>query len=420
MRDKPLDRRTVTISEYGQHEFGRDDLTPGDLRLLDELVEAKALRTSETRRGLRVEASSVVGVLNFERFRLVIEPKVGVRGDRLIDWLRYALGTPVAHRPTSRHWQTSADGFADLVVAALVDECQGLLRAGLRRDYVPNTTVSSSLRGRLDLRTQLVRGHGRVDRLHLRTFEREEAIWENLLCGAALRAAARLTTDPSLVRAARRTAEAFPHVDTPGSTSALLRTEARARYNRLNRRYRSAHAWAGLLLRQGGVSDLLLDAGHRAGSLLLRMEVLWERVVVRLASDAAERAGGSLVPSNGATAITVRGDGTRRKPFRPDALLRLAPAIGHVAVDAKYKRYDTRNVTTEDVHQMLTYVAGYASDARTAIIVFPSPGSAPHRTLTVQAPGGVLATIEVVGLDITRRPEDLVPELLASLPLPGV
>ncbi|MGJ3561740.1 5-methylcytosine restriction system specificity protein McrC [Streptomyces sp. INA 01156] len=107
------------------------------------------------------------------------------------------------------------------------------------------------------------------------------------------------------------------------SPAAALHALDRIRYTRLNARYRAAHTWARLILRGGGVNDLLTDRGTAADGLLLRMPALWEAVVRRLAVEAAARHGGRVLPSGGGAGITVRGDLGNTSAFRPDVLLEL-------------------------------------------------------------------------------------------------
>jgi 5-methylcytosine-specific restriction enzyme subunit McrC len=360
---------------------------------------------SETRYGWRIEALSTVGVLVLDRIRLVIEPKTAVDGNRLISWLCYALHLPIRPAATPRGWETDRAGFTDLVIAALVAECRALLLGGLRRDYVRRDLVAPVLRGRLDLAAQVSRRYGQLDRLHLRTFERDAAIWENEVCSAALHLAARLTDHREPARAAADTAALFPR---PTTRAAAVRILTRARYTRLNARYRPAHAWARLLLDGGGVDDLLVDTGHTADSLLLRMETLWEAVVRRMTIEAAAKMSGRPVPSSGDSAIRVSGDLSSHSPFRPDILLHFTgtpPML--LAVDAKYKRYDSRSVAADDIHQMLTYTAGYSPEgAGAAVVVHPSPTGATHRRLRVAAPHGQLAELHVAGIDVRLPPQN--------------
>lgn len=321
-----------------------------------------------------------------------------------MSWLAYALGTPVP--ATARRWATGPDGYADLVAAALLEQCERLLREGLRRDYVRRRSVEPVLRGRLDVAAQATRRYGQLDQLHVRTFDREADIWDNRVLGSALKAALALTASPHLARALHGIAGAFPQAPTP---AAALRALDRTNYTRLNARYRPAHTWARLLLRGGGVTDLLTDQGNTADGLLLAMPALWEAVVRRLGAEAVDPRGGHAVPGGSGVGITVHGDLGSASTFRPDLLLSLP---GHdtahrtlLPVDAKYKRYDRHGVSAADVHQLLTYSSGYATDAPTAVIVHPQPGGHAQRTLQVRGPNGPLGTIHVLGIDTRSTPE---------------
>ncbi|MFC9162824.1 McrC family protein [Streptomyces fungicidicus] len=360
--------------------------------------------------GWRLRAEATVGVLVLDRLRLVIEPKFAIPGGRLMSWLGYALDAPRPLRSPSRRWATRPDGYADLVVTALLEQCEHLVHEGLRRDYVRRETVELVLRGRLDVAAQATRRYGQLDRLHIRAFDRETDVWDNRVLGTALRAALRLTTHPGLARDLHGAAEAFPAAASP---SAALHALDRIRYTRLNARYRAAHTWARLILRGGGVSDLLTDQGIAADGLLLRMPALWEAVVRRLMSEVAVRRGGRVLPGNGGAGITVRGDLGNPSAFRPDVLCEIPgrndSARSLLPVDAKYKRYDRHGISAADVHQLLTYGAGYSSCTKaSAAIAHPQPGGRAHRLLEVNSPRGKLATLHVIGIDTDAQPEQAV------------
>ncbi|MFJ9833669.1 hypothetical protein ACIRU2_20140 [Streptomyces sp. NPDC101169] len=243
-------------------------------------------------------------------------------------------------------------------------------------------------------------------------------MWDNRVLGTALKAALSLTTDSRLARGLHDAAGAFPR---PGTPAAALRALERTQYTRLNARYRPAHTWARLLLRGGGVTDLLTDDGTTAGGLLLAMPALWEAVVRRLATEAAVPRGGRPVPSNEGTGITVRGDLGSTSTFRPDLLLSLpAPGTDQHAllpIDAKYKRYDRHGVSADDIYQLLTYSAGYTpAEAPTAFIVHPQPGEYARRTLRIGSPQHDLGVIHVLGIDTHAPPEQASVWMRAALP----
>ncbi|NDZ98867.1 PE-PGRS family protein, partial [Streptomyces sp. SID10116] len=195
--------------------------------------------------------------------------------------------------------------------------------------------------------------------------------------------------------------------------AAALRALDRTHYTRLNARYRPAHTWARLLLRGGGVTDLLADLGTAADGLLLAMPALWEAVVRRLVAESFGPHGGHVLSVGSSVGITVRGDLGNASAFRPDCLLSLPGLPGHgtaqrtlLPVDAKYKRYDRHRVSAADLHQLLTYGSGYAPvEAPAAVIVHPQPGGHDRRVLQVRGPKGLLGTLHVIGVDTRTTPE---------------
>ncbi|WBO63139.1 McrC family protein [Streptomyces camelliae] len=412
------DRTEVRLAEYGSAPLGAEQLTPRDVERLRALQSRGCLSLDQVPTGWRLKADATVGILVLDRVRLVIEPKFAIPGEQLMSWLAYALGAPTPLPATARRWHTGPEGYADLVAAALLEQCEQLVREGLRRDYVRRQSLAPVLRGRLDVAAQVSRRYGQLDQLHVRTFDREADIWDNRVLGTALRVAHTLATHPDLARALHAIADAFPQAPTP---DAALRALDRARYTRLNARYHAAHTWARLLLRGGGVTDLLTDQGTTADGLLLAMPALWEAVVRRLAAEAAAPQGGHAVPSSGATGITVRGDLGNTSTFRPDVLLSLPERDSTVRtllpVDAKYKRYDRYGVGAGDIHQLLTYSAGYTpGTAPHAVIIHPGLGGHTHRVLQIAGPRGTLGSIHVLGIDTHAAPQQAAVWIRKTLP----
>ncbi|MFD4402353.1 McrC family protein [Nocardia sp. NPDC058499] len=409
------DRVEIRLAEYESVSLDLDHLSQADLTRLHALQDRRRCTLTPHRTGWTLTARATVGILALDRIRLVIAPKLAFTGDSLLQWFCYATAAPAPHPATLRNWQVDRHGVPDIVAAALLHECRALLRDGLRRDYIRHDTVEPVLRGRLDTVAQATKQYGLLDRLHNRTFDRDITIWENQLCGLALRAARTMVADPHLARDLARTATEFPAA---ASRAGILRALDRITYTRLNRHYRPAHIWAGLILRGGGVTDLLVDTGASAENLLLDMPALWESVVRRLVHDAAPP-GTEIIASSGPTAITVRGDLSSRPPFRPDVLVRCATGTGPPTlfpIDAKYKTYANRTISAADVHQLLTYISGYAPHpAPLAAIIYPHPNDSPHRKLQISGNGRHLGTIRIHGVDTAATPEQAAAALGGAL-----
>lgn len=366
------------------------DLSADDECLLTDPLLSKYFRLRRTAKGWSVHVEGVTGVLRLDNRILRVVPKIAVSGEMLLHWLHYAVNRSHPTHSHTRPWDAEGTYFPDMVVTALLNECRTLVTSQLRKDYQRNESVDGVLRGRLDVAKQATRRFGMVDKLHVRTFDRTAEIWENQVCGAALRHAARTAESVQLRTRAQQLAARFPACSAEVARQKL----ARAQHNRLNERYRRAHTWAEVVLRSGGVSDLFLPRELVGDSHLLIMHRLWERIVHR------------MVDSERVQPVQVTRPGKQRENFPPDAVARAAGGL--VAVDAKYKDYDNRDVTREDIHQLLTYASAYRlqdAEVLRAAIVHPSASKTARREITVDFGGRPLAVIDLIGVDVSDRPE---------------
>lgn len=386
------------LEHYEYQEFTLPDPSASDRALLHSL--SRYFTVTPKGNGYRVRAKAVAGVLVLDCAELRIKPKIDmVSGEMLLHWLDYAANprssTTIAQH---RRWDTTGMYFTDVVVAAFIDECHILLRNRLRKDYVRHESVDGVLRGRLDVVKQASRRYGMLDRLHVRTFDRRVEVWENEVCGSALRYASKHAETAALRREAGALAKQFPACPTEVARSTLQR----ARHHRMNVHYVAAHTWAALLLRCGGVQDLLVQDELPGESRLLDMNGLWEGVVRRMVDGVRHQP------------IHVS---DRAVPFRPDAVARQRD--GRLAVDAKYKAYDDRHVSREDVHQVMTYAVAYrAGGTLRAAIVHPSEDETSREQVTLDVGGQVLGVIDVVGVDVRVHPADNAVTLKGLLGIP--
>jgi 5-methylcytosine-specific restriction enzyme subunit McrC len=398
----------VATREYNSVRLARSQLSDRDITVLAAIPD-NLVQCTPVAMGWELRLGPVCGVLHLDHARIAVQPKLMPDGATVASWIGYASTVPL-EVDTTRRWTVDTAGLPDVVISTLIRHCTTLLRDGLHRDYRRNEAADSVLRGRLDIGRQLSRRYGQVDILHMHRFDRDVAVWENLVCRAALDVASRLAGSGELRRKARATAAAFPACGAPPST--VRRWLATSRYHRMNDRYRGAHMWAGLLLNGGGVNDMLVDGPWNAGTLLINMNILWERVVQRLCADLREaRPPGGENP--GPIVVTEGGHVTRH--FLPDAILAShdGAEVVRVPVDAKYKAYSTKALDRDDTHQLLTYAAAFRRPgvAPTAVVVHPRYGAGESRVVKVHAAAGSLGTITVVGVDAAGT----VDEALATL-----
>ncbi|WP_433795630.1 McrC family protein [Actinoplanes sp. CA-252034] len=349
--------------------------------------------------------NSYVGVVALDHVRLTLYPKFGLTGEQLMGWLRHADGQRPRQAPMRRGWQAGQAGVTDLMAAAMVDAAKQMIRQGLRRDYRPHDKLETVLRGRLDVRQQATRRYGMVDRLHVRTFDRHLDIWENQVCHEGLRACRRLASDPALAREAAQLAEHFP--PHPHGARGAVTALRHATYHRMNQTYQEAHTWARHILGGNQLNDLLRDEGVTAGSLLIDMDTVWERLIQRVAAEAAALMGGGVQPVRGEYELRVSGDGVPSRALTPDVLIRYGSPERLLPVDAKYKIPSIKAISRDDLYQLLTYAAAYADrDRPQAVAVQPTMTGWNRRSVRVTGPRGLLGEVSVVGVDISRPPEE--------------
>ncbi|MCS7482732.1 McrC family protein [Umezawaea endophytica] len=403
-------RRRHDLVEQQDFALGQEEVSDADLELLTGKAAKDLFSMSRTREGWSLRVKGVAGVLVLDRVTLAIRPKFDVSGEMLLSWLNYATTPHSREVDRRRTWSPGASGLVDLIITAFLHECRTLLRGQLRKDYRRRETVDVVLRGRLDFAKQATRRFGVLDKLHVTAFDRQIDVWENQVCGAALLRAARLAGSTVLSRDAADLATQFPTCTTTAARAAL----ARARHHRMNHRYQPAHAWAGILLNAGGVSDLLAAGSLTAGSLLLDMNRLWEAVVRRMVVDAARLAGATVVAGTGANATRVHRPGHSSSTLMPDVLVR--SRSGLLAVDAKYKRFDRHAVHRDDIYQLLAYASAYrAPGIPRAVIVHPTCGVPVNQRQRVEFRLSPLAHIDVVGTAVDQHPADGVPRLAEAL-----
>lgn len=390
---------TIPAREYGRVRLERAHLTDHDLAVLSA-INNDLIACAPAGGGWELTIGPICGVLELEGCRVVIGPKLMPDGSTVVSWIGYAAAAPT-NLEAARGWSVGQDGLREVIIAALVTECGAILRDGLHRDYRRRAAVDTVLRGRLDLARQISRRYGQVDQLYLNRFDRESDIWENLACRAALDHAARSSSSVAQRRAAASLASGFPPCAAENAT--VRRWLASGSYHRLNARYRAAHLWAGLLLGGGGVQDMLVIGEYRAGTLLINMNSLWERVVQRLCRDLSDASMAGPAPL-----ITVREQGFSSRTLLPDAYIAY-PSDGqprYRPVDAKYKHYAARPLARDDTHQLLTYAAAFKSPdgPASAVVAYPTIGPGEVRAVDVHGQAGHLGSIRVAGIDVTAGP----------------
>lgn len=399
----------LELSEWQSRTIEGETLTAADQRLKEELEigEEGRLVVDELRTGVRVTAGSWVGVVRFERFEVRVVPKLAGDNLGLVEMIEFATGLDVLRRSSSiRTLHAEGAGLLDLLALLLAEAGEFILRGGLLADYVEREDDLPVVRGRLLGDQQILRKFGRIDRLVCRYDEHEQDVVENQLLAAALGLCAERVIHESVRRRARRLRAIFDEI----CTAAHLNLEAargRITYHRLNEHYRDAHALAWLLLDGLGARDVLASGQTRCFAFLIDMNRLFEMFVYRLVERLLAGTGMRVHYQHKDRSIIL--NASTNEPYArvvPDVLVEASTGSAtRVAIDAKYKLYDERKLSSGDVYQSFLYAYAYGGHAGrglpAALLVYPSSTRSSRAIRLRVRSAQTLAAAEILALGLS-------------------
>ncbi|WP_018640714.1 McrC family protein [Parafrankia elaeagni] len=311
--------------------------------------------------GLRLTASSRVGVVRAGDVELVVRPKVGV--GRLLWLLGYARD-PAGWRDDDITLDPSTDLSAGLAVA-FAHRTERALAAGVLRGYRTSDETSPVLRGRLREADQMRARLTVAIPLEIRYDDYTADITENRILTTATRRLLRLPGMPPPARAALHRIRARLADVTP--LTAGLPPPATP-VTRLTRRYQPALRLARLALVHRGID---MPAAARAGTLaatgfLFDMNTVFETWLTTALRTALEHRGGAVDGQRG-----IHLDETGRLPAYPDITWWDGPRCLAV-IDAKYKA-PTGELPVQDLYQMVAYCTALGLPAGHLVHVGTAP-----------------------------------------------
>lgn len=396
--------RVIALAEWEQRLLDGVVLSPSERRLADQLRATSETRLGieELRTGIRITATSWVGVVRFEQFDVRVVPKLAAGNTGLVDLIEFATDLDALRRlPAARDLATEGLGLLDLLALLLAEAAGRLLTAGLYRDYVEQEDDLPVIRGRILLERQLRHHFGRLDRVACRFDEQDCDTWENRLVAAGLRVCAARATHPAIRRRLRILKEVFEQVCDPEQLD--LTSGLDGSYHRLNEHYRDAHGLARLILQGLGTRDLLAPGATSCFAFLLDMNRLFEDFVVRFVQHAVEATAGEVrYQARDRSIIWDVGTGRPYAAVIPDVLIRRRDGL-IIPVDAKYKLYDERRIAPSDIYQCFLYASAYASlSTPRALLIYPGagPGVSQIRLQLRVPPRPMLGEVLALGVPI--------------------
>lgn len=399
-----------SLREWETRVFDGIFLSQGD-RAFDATMSGQSdsrLQLEELRRGLRVHASSWVGVVRLETVEIRVVPKVTGDNLGLVKLLEYASGLDALWRPGGpATLQSAGDSLLDLVALLFIEACERVLRRGLLSGYIEREEDLPMVRGRILAARQLLERFGQLDRIVCRFDELEHDVVENRLLAATLQIAFSRVTSPNLHRRIARLRAVFEPICDPDQLD-LKTARFAISYDRLNAHYETAHQLAWLFLDSLGIDDLLAPGRTRSFAFLLNMNLLFERFVTRLVEQVLPARQYRVSSQSGFDSILWNVTAQRSySRIIPDVVVERRDAPGRrVAIDAKYKLYDEKGFAPGDIYQTFLYAFAFGPPASgvlpVSLLLYPATSEDPGRVRLRVRPlhGGSGAEIIGIGLPV--------------------
>ncbi|MCV7194041.1 McrC family protein [Mycolicibacterium brumae] len=401
-------RQTVELAEYESRivRFGKP--TSDDQSLAARLSRGGDLGARLDVRWLaggraEVKANSWVGVAQFSNVDVRVVPKIVGGPLRVVEMIEYSAGISLLERIPEATLNASGRDLFELIVRLFVEETNRLARDGLNRDYRQTEETLPVMRGRLRTREQFMRQYGTVHRLECCYDEYDGDIPDNQILAQALAAASAHALSDGLRADLATLVRLFASVCDPPKHRIDWYT-GRIRYNRRNERYRRAHELATLVI-QGLTLDNLLDtSAQKVDAFLIDMNVIFERFITRLVTDALKRTEFSVSPQESFRAVVINErTGKTYGRIRPDLVIN-DHAGNRYPVDVKYKLYSEQKISADDIYQtfLYAYALGGDRDQATAGLIFPATSSEPGPRIRIQRENNfaVAARILSTGVDV--------------------
>jgi 5-methylcytosine-specific restriction enzyme subunit McrC len=319
--------------------------------------------------------------------------------------LDYVHGVGLMKRLSSAApFESEGEDLFDLLAWLLSLACDDVLRVGINADYLPQREELTYVRGRLDVKTQILQRWGRLDRLICDFEDRARDIPENQWLLRAMRAARRGVANPSIATYVRRIASTWEELCDDDHSIELPKVTL----TRTNDHYRQALNLSYLLLDGVTVSNVLRPGSIGGFSFMLNMPRLFEDFV----SCLMERTfvASDIRVERQAVDRSVLWNPDLHRPFghvRPDVMLIGEGGRLRLPVDAKYKGYSGQKLQPADIYQSTIYALALArvvlpEATPTCVLLHPAPDGPPTSTQRVQVRtrDGCIAEVMAIGLPV--------------------
>lgn len=362
----------IVLQEYNEHFISGYHLTAQERNYLKEYASIhpntaweQRFFFDELRDGLRIRTTSYVGIVELERLRIVIQPKFDPTFTKVIDMMLFAQG----NAKWSQLQTVGSSGHNNLfilLVTRFIEETELLFRKGLKKDYIEEEDNLRHVRGRISIKENFLQNYNLPTKIYCSYDELVNNIKENQII---LRVLELLTVTVLSERLKRRVHKLRTQFEILTNTY-QENTWPKIVYNRLNDSYKTSHIFGKMLYENLFLQDYTKRQTNYF-ALLVNMNEVFEQFVGELLKQYLQR-GTFKVVAGKRISDSILLEGERYRDIIPDLIVKDHTRDAVTVLDTKYKGYDLKRVSTEDIFQLSFYAQYYQTGENyAATIVYP-------------------------------------------------
>ncbi|MEK4083761.1 McrC family protein [Psychrobacillus sp. FSL K6-1415] len=362
----------IILQEYNEHFISGYHLTTQERNYLKEYAYIHTNKpweqrffVDELREGLRVRTTSYVGIIELERLRIIIQPKFDPTFAQVIDMMLYAQGN-------AKWWEQQTVGSAGhnnlfiLLVTRFIEETELLLRKGLKKDYIEEDDNLRHVRGRISIKENALKNYNLPTKIYCSYDELVNNIKENQVILRVLELLTVTVLTEKLKRQVHKLRTQFEILTNTYQGNKWPHII----YNRLNDSYKMSHVFGKMLFENLFLQNYMKRQKNYF-ALLVNMNEIFEQFVGELLKQYLQKGTFKVMAGKRITDAMLL-DGERYRDIIPDLVVQDYTRNVVTVLDTKYKGYDLKRVSTEDVFQLSFYAQYYQNGENyAATIVYP-------------------------------------------------
>ena len=357
--------KLIEINEHTknfQTGISYDQLNEKDKILLEQLNDTNKITSSFTggsNSQLQITTNSFIGSFSItdKKRRINIIPKIFQDNESKWEdfhiFLNYSMIDDFVSFKNGMHYyhENPDSSFLNILHLALILEYEDLSKKGLLKSYVIHTENTSSMRGKLLLRHQMINDAMKRPQFFCEFDELEYDSIENRVILEALTVIERTSDNTHIRMKSLDLAQRLSGVVKKTTVPKFTRRRMMQSYNRQNLRYEHIHKICDQVIDESGIEDIYSGDVSYVIPVFYDMNVLFEQFIQNLFKYYYQENKLSVETQFKKKAWEGEGDlGPRR--MIPDITIWDRDICKHI-IDVKYK---TKDISTGDLYQLGFYI----------------------------------------------------------------